>query len=65
MTRSIRFLTRSQASQDAGFSPPKGRPLGNERDAVVLAELIATVALALSTLTVAAVLSIGVVYAGT
>jgi hypothetical protein len=37
-----------------GFSPPKVRVLGCERRTALMAELIATVALALSTLTVMA-----------
>jgi len=39
---------------DTGFCPPRVRPLGHERATVLMAELIATVALALSTLTVVA-----------
>ena len=39
---------------ETGFSPPRVRPLGNERATVLIAELIATVALAVSTLTVVA-----------
>jgi hypothetical protein len=65
MTQLIRWLTTPRALHDTGFSVPRDRALGNERHAVVLAELIATVALVLSTLAVAAVLSIGVVHAGT
>lgn len=42
---------------DTGFSPPKVRALGNERATVLVAELIATMALVLSTLTVAAVVA--------
>jgi hypothetical protein len=63
MIQLIRSLTTPRTSHESGFSPPRDRALGNERHAVVLAELIATAALALSTLTVAAVLSIGVVHA--
>jgi hypothetical protein len=48
----------------AGFEPPKHHPLGRERHTVMLAELIAIIALAISTLTVAAVVSIGVAHAG-
>ena len=46
-----------------GFSPPKDRPLGNERRSILLTELIATVALVICTLTVAAVVSIGIAHA--
>jgi hypothetical protein len=42
---------------ETGFSPPRVRTLGNERATVLIAELIATVALVLSTLTVAAVVA--------
>jgi hypothetical protein len=63
MVQLIRLLTTSRTLHESGFSPPQHSALGNERHAVVLAELIATAALALSTLTVAAVLSIGVVHA--
>jgi hypothetical protein len=42
---------------DTGFSPPKVRALGCERRTVLVAELIATAALVLSTLTVAAVVA--------
>lgn len=48
---------------EAGFEPPKNHPLGKERRTVIVAELIATVALAISTLTIAAVVSIGVAHA--
>jgi hypothetical protein len=46
-----------------GFEPPKHHPLGRERHTAIMAELIATIALAISTLTVAAVVSIGVAHA--
>jgi hypothetical protein len=42
---------------DTGFSPPKVRALGYEHRTVLMAELIATVALVLSTLTVMAVVA--------
>ena len=42
---------------ETGFEPPRVRPLGNERATVLMAELIAVTALALSTLTVAAVVA--------
>ena len=41
-------------TNETGFSPPMVRTLGNERATVLIAELIATVALAVSTLTVVA-----------
>jgi hypothetical protein len=41
-------------THETGFAPPRVRTLGNERATVLVAELIATVALALSTLTVVA-----------
>ena len=41
-------------TDETGFAPPKVRALGNERATVLIAELIATVALAVSTLTVVA-----------
>ena len=42
------------AMTKTGFCPPRVHPLGHERATVLLAELIATVALALSTLTLVA-----------
>jgi hypothetical protein len=42
---------------ETGFFPPRVRMLGNERATVLIAELIATVALAVSTLAVAAVVA--------
>jgi hypothetical protein len=42
---------------EPGFGPPRVRPLGGERFTVLVAELIATVALTLSTLAVAAVVA--------
>ncbi len=48
---------------ETGFAPPKHRPLGQERRVVIVAELLATVTLILSTLTIAAVLSIGAAHA--
>jgi hypothetical protein len=62
MTQPIRLQETSMP--ETGFSPPRDRELGNERRTVIVAELIATVALAMSTLAVAAVLSIGVAHAG-
>lgn len=45
---------------NAGFEPPADRAPGNERRTVVLAELIATTALAVATVVVAAVVSMGI-----
>jgi hypothetical protein len=42
---------------EPGFFPPRVRMLGHEQATVLVVELIATVALALSTLTVAAVVA--------
>ena len=47
-------------NQSAGFTPPAGRALGGERQAAVLAELVATIGLSLSVLVAATVISIGV-----
>lgn len=44
----------------AGFTPPKSRALGSERRIAAFAELLATAALAISTLVVATVVSIGI-----
>ncbi len=46
--------------ENAGFRPPAEHALGGERRTVALAELVAGVALAVATLVVATVLSIGV-----
>jgi hypothetical protein len=43
-----------------GFKAPSARPLGNERRTVALAELLAIVGLALSTIVAATVVSIGI-----
>ncbi len=43
-----------------GFTAPNGRALGNERRTVALAELIAIVGLALSTIVAATVVSVGI-----
>jgi hypothetical protein len=45
---------------DAGFTAPAARPLGNERRIVAFAELIAILALALSTIVVGTVVSVGI-----
>jgi len=47
-----------------GFHAPTQRPLGNERRSVVLAELIATLALAICTMVAATVLTVGIARAG-
>ena len=43
-----------------GFTAPNGRALGNERGTVALAELVAIVGLALSTIVAATVVSVGI-----
>ena len=43
-----------------GFTAPNGRALGNERRTVALAELVAIVGLALSTIVAATVVSVGI-----
>ena len=45
---------------DAGFTPPADRSLGGERRTVVLAELVASIALAVATIVVATVVSTGI-----
>jgi len=47
-------------TSNSGFAAPAGRPLGNERHRATLAELIATVVLALSTIVVVTVVSVGI-----
>jgi hypothetical protein len=44
----------------SGFTAPNGRALGNERRTVALAELIAIVGLALSTIVAATAVSVGI-----
>jgi hypothetical protein len=46
--------------QDTGFHAPSGHALGRERRTVAFAELVAGAALALSTVVVVTVLSVGV-----
>ncbi|HEY6023262.1 MAG TPA: hypothetical protein VIV34_03690 [Pseudolabrys sp.] len=46
--------------QSAGFMPPSQRVLGRERRTVAIAELVASLALALSTLIAATVVSVGI-----
>ena len=49
--------------ENTGFHAPAGHTLGRERRIVVFAELVAGVALAISTVVVATVLSVGVAHA--
>lgn len=46
--------------ESAGFSPPTGRVLGQERRTAVFAELIASLALAVCTIVAAAVVTMGI-----
>lgn len=48
---------------DTGFTPPARYPLGTERRAVALAELVAIAALTVSTIVVATVVSTGIAHA--
>ena len=48
-----------QSIHDPGFAPPVERERGHERLSAAVAELVASAALALSTLAVATVVSIG------
>ncbi len=50
--------------EDTGFTPPSRHPLGHEHRSVALAELMAIVALALSTIVVVTVVSTGIARAG-
>lgn len=49
--------------ENSGFRAPGGHQLGRERRTVAVAELVAGIALALSTMVVATVLSVGVAHA--
>jgi heme/copper-type cytochrome/quinol oxidase subunit 3 len=49
--------------QSAGFMPPAERVLGRERRNAAIAELVTTIALALSTLLVVTVVSVGIAHA--
>jgi hypothetical protein len=49
-----------KAIDNPGFSARSGRALGNERRTVALAELVAIVGLALSTIVAATVVSVGI-----
>lgn len=44
----------------SGFTPPADRALGDERRTVAVAELVTTIALALSTLVAATAVSVGI-----
>jgi len=46
--------------ENSGFTPPQSRALGDERRRVALAELIAIVGLAVSTIVAATVVSVGI-----
>jgi hypothetical protein len=46
--------------EHSGFTPPAGHPLGHERRVVALAELVASVALAVATIVVVTVVSAGI-----
>jgi hypothetical protein len=46
--------------ETAGFTAPVGRPIGHERRSVALAALIASAALAVSTIVAATVVSVGI-----
>jgi hypothetical protein len=46
--------------EDTGFTAPAGRSLGHERRTVALAALIASAALAISTIVAATVVSVGI-----
>jgi len=46
--------------ETTGFTPPSGRVLGRERRKVALAELVAILGLALSTIVAATVVSVGI-----
>ena len=47
-------------TSNSGFTPPAGSALGNERRSAAIAELIATVVLALSTIVAVTVVSVGI-----
>jgi hypothetical protein len=44
-----------QPREQTGFAPPADHPLGRERRAVMIAELVATIALAIGTIVAATV----------
>ncbi len=47
-------------TDSTGFGAPTRRPLGHERRTVIVAELVASLALALSTVIAATVLTVGI-----
>ena len=49
--------------ESSGFDAPSARALGNERRTVALAELVAIVGLALSTIVAATAVSVGIAHA--
>lgn len=49
--------------ENTGFTPPSGRALGRERRTVALAELVAIVGLALSTIVAATAVTVGIAHA--
>ena len=50
----------SKPVESTGFTPPVGRKLGRERRTAAVAELLATVALALGTIVAATVVTAGI-----
>lgn len=48
---------------ETGFTPPTARPLGSERHSVALAELMATVGIALGTIVAGTVVGVGIAHA--
>ena len=50
----------SKPVESTGFTPPVGRKLGRERRTAAVAELVATVALALCTIVAATVVTAGI-----
>jgi hypothetical protein len=55
----LRFVMRKHI-EDAGFAAPSGRMLGQERRTVAVAQLLATLGLALSTIVAVTVVSVGI-----
>ena len=56
----VRNRAMRQPIDKAGFTPPSTHPLGRERRTATIAELVTTLALALSTLVAATAVSIGI-----
>ncbi len=54
---------RIETIEDTGFTAPASRAIGQERRTVALAALIASAALAISTLVAATVVTIGIAHA--